>query len=141
MTLPPIFVPPAVSERSPRQTKFYLDKRNAKWLGVCAGIADYTGLDVTVVRIGFVILTLLGAAGVSIPAYFVIAWLAPSKPHELDVQSREEAKFWQKVRVSPRQTVREVRSRFRDIDRRLADVEAYVTSSNSRLAREIEQLR
>ena len=32
-------------------------------------------------------------------------------------------------------------SRTRDIDRRLADVETYVTSSNSRLAQEIEQLR
>jgi phage shock protein C len=37
--------------------------------------------------------------------------------------------------------VRDVRSRFRDIDRRLGEVETYVTSSNSRLAREIEQLR
>jgi phage shock protein C len=37
--------------------------------------------------------------------------------------------------------VRDVRSRFREIDRRLAEVETYVTSSNSRLAREIEQLR
>ena len=27
-------------------TKFYLDKQNAKWAGVCAGIADYTGIDV-----------------------------------------------------------------------------------------------
>ena len=140
-TPPPIFVPPAVSERSPRHTQFYLDKQNAKWLGVCAGIADYTGLDVTVVRIGFAILTFLGAAGVSIPAYFIIAWLAPCKPRELSVQSPEEAKFWQKVRVSPRQTVREVRSRFRDIDRRLADIETYVTSSNNRLSQEIERLR
>lgn len=126
---------------APRHTKFYLDKRNGKWMGVCAGIADYTGVDVTIIRIGFVALTLIGAAGVSIPAYFVIAWMAPCKPRELDVQSPEQAKFWQGVRASPRRTVREVRSRFRDIDRRLADVEAYVTSSNSRLAREIEQLR
>ena len=126
---------------APRHTKFYLDKHNAKWLGVCSGIADYTGVDVTLVRIGFVVLTLLGAAGISIPAYFVIAWMAPSKPRELAYETPEQAKFWQKVRTSPRQTVREVRSRFRDIDRRLADVEAYVTSSNSRLAREIEQLR
>ena len=43
-----------------RHTKFYVDKRNKKWLGVCAGIADYTGLDVTVVRIGLVVLTLIG---------------------------------------------------------------------------------
>ena len=33
---------------SPR-TKFYKDKQNAKWAGVCAGIADYTGIDVTIV--------------------------------------------------------------------------------------------
>ena len=43
--------------------------------------------------------------------------------------------------ANPRRTARDVRSRFREIDRRLADVETYVTSSNSRLAREIEQLR
>ena len=125
---------------TPRRTKFYLDKENKKWLGVCAGIADYTGLDVTLIRIGFVVLTLL-SSGNAILAYLIAAWLAPSKPRELTEQSPEDAKFWQGVRASPTRTVRDVRSRFRDIDRRLADVEAYVTSSNSRLAREIEQLR
>ena len=29
-------------------------KRNGKFMGVCSGIADYTGLDVTLVRIMFV---------------------------------------------------------------------------------------
>ncbi len=125
---------------TPRHTKFYLDKRNRKWLGVCAGIADYTGLDVTLIRIGTVLLTVLGS-GMTIIAYLVAAWLAPTKPSELSHESPEQAKFWQGVRASPARTVRDVRSRFRDIDRRLADVETYVTSSNSRLAREIEQLR
>jgi phage shock protein C len=125
---------------TPRRTKFYLDKQNKKWLGVCAGIADYTGLDVTIIRIGFVILTLLGS-GMAAVAYVLIAWMAPVKPRELSEQSPEDAKFWQGVRASPTRTVRDVRSRFREIDRRLADVETYVTSSNSRLAREIEQLR
>jgi phage shock protein C len=125
---------------SARHTKFYLDKRNRKWLGVCAGIADYTGLDVTLIRIGTVLLTVLGS-GMTIVAYLVAAWLAPSKPSELAHESPEQTKFWQGVRASPARTVRDVRSRFRDIDRRLADVETYVTSSNSRLAREIEQLR
>ena len=67
--------------------------------------------------------------------------MAPVKPHELYGQDVEEAKFWQGVRANPARTARDVRSRFRDIDRRLADVETYVTSSNSRLAQEIEQLR
>jgi phage shock protein C len=126
---------------SARHTTFYLDRENRKWSGVCAGIADYTGLDVTIVRIGLVVLTLLGGFPWTLIAYWVAAWLAPRKPRELSQESPEQAKFWQGVRASPARTVRNVRSRFREIDRRLADVETYVTSSNSRLAREIEQLR
>jgi phage shock protein C len=126
---------------TPRHTKFYLDTQNKKWMGVCAGIADYTGLDVTLIRIAAVLLTLLGGSGVVVVAYFVTGWMAPKKPRELNHETEEQAKFWQGVRASPARTVRDVRSRFRDIDRRLADVEAYVTSSNSRLAREIDQLR
>jgi phage shock protein C len=124
---------------SPR-TRFYLDKQNAKWSGVCAGIADYTGVDVTVVRIGFVLGFFLGS-GMLLLAYFLIAWMAPRKPAAMYLQDPDEKKFWQGVRANARRTTRDVRSRFREIDRRLADVEAYVTSSNSRLAREIEELR
>jgi phage shock protein C len=126
---------------APRHTKFYLDKQNAKWKGVCAGIADYTGIDVTIIRIGLVVLTFVGGFPWTLIAYWLTTWMAPVKPSELAYETPEQAKFWQGVRASPRRTVRDVRSRFRDIDRRLADVEAYVTSSNSRLAREIEQLR
>ena len=41
--------------------------------GVCSGIADYTGIDVTVVRLAAVIGTVLGF-GTLIVAY-VVAWL------------------------------------------------------------------
>jgi phage shock protein C len=123
-----------------QRTRFYLDKENAKWKGVCAGIADYTGVDVTIIRIGFVIGTLIGQ-GMPLLAYFVIAWMAPKKPYELYRQNPEQKKFWQGVRRSPHMMAREVRGRLRDVDRRLADMETYVTSSNGRLAREIEQLR
>ena len=122
------------------KTKFYLDKEHKKWAGVCAGIADYTGIDVTLVRIGFVLGFFLGS-GMLLLAYLIIAWMAPAKPREFYSQTPDDRKFWQEVRANPRRTARDVRQRFRDIDRRLADVEAYVTSSNNRLAREIEQLR
>ena len=125
---------------SPSRTRFYLDKENKKWLGVCAGVSDYTGIDVTLIRIGFLLLTFLGS-GVGIVAYLVTAWMAPVKPRELSYTSKEDEKFWQGVRTNPRRTARLVRSRIRDIDRRLADVEAYVTSSHGRLSREIENLR
>lgn len=123
-----------------RRTKFYLDKLNGKWFGVCSGIADYSGMDTTTVRVTTVVLTFL-AGPLTIFTYLLIAWLAPRKPLELYDRTPEDKKFWQGVRSNPRRSARAVRSRFRDIDRRLADMEAYVTSSNSRLAREIEELR
>ncbi len=39
---------------------FRLNKARAKFMGVSAGIADYFGVDVTLVRLGWVIGTLLG---------------------------------------------------------------------------------
>lgn len=123
-----------------RRTKFYLDKQNAKWKGVCAGIADYTGVDVTWVRVGVVLVTFMGAFPWTLIAYWVAAWIAEPKPNGL-YDDAEEAKFWQGVRQSPTRSSRDVRSKFRDIDRRLADVEVYYTSRNSALANEIDSLR
>ncbi|WNO52760.1 envelope stress response membrane protein PspC [Stakelama saccharophila] len=125
---------------SASRTKFYLDKQNGKWSGVCAGIADYTGLDVLWIRIAAVILTLAGGFPWTLIAYFMAAWMAPTKPVDL-YESPESQKFWQGVRSNPKRTTSEVRSTFRDIDRRLADIEMYYTSRNTRLANEIDSLR
>lgn len=123
-----------------RRTSFYLDKRNAKWLGVCSGIADYTGVDPLIVRVGFVAGTLLGLGFLPI-IYLVTAWLANPKPYSLYEETPDERAFWTKVRVSPQRTIRDTRASFRDSERRLRDIEAYVTSSNSRLANEIDRLK
>jgi phage shock protein C len=124
---------------SARRTSFYLDKSNAKWLGVCAGIADYTGIDLTVVRIVTVLGTIFGS-GTLLVVYLIIAWMAPVRPMGL-YDDADDAKFWQGVRQSPTRSTRDVRSKFRDLDRRLADVESYYTSRNSSLANEIDSLR
>ena len=124
---------------SPSRTQFYLDKQNAKWMGVCAGIADYTGLDITLVRVGVVILTCVTSGWVLL-GYLAAGYLAPKKPIGL-YQSEDNAKFWQGVRNNPKRSTAEVRSKFRDIDRRLADIELMYTSRNTRLADEIDSLR
>ncbi|MFM9852480.1 MAG: envelope stress response membrane protein PspC [Sphingomonadaceae bacterium] len=121
------------------RTQFYLDKQNAKYLGVCSGLADYTGFDVTIIRIMTVIAT-FSTFPAGLIVYWLIAWMAPVRPIGL-YDDAEEAKFWQGVRQSPARTTRDVRSKFRDIDRRLADVETFYTSRNSRLANEIDALR
>jgi phage shock protein C len=125
---------------SASRTKLYLDKQNGKWSGVCAGIADYTGVDVTWVRVGAVLLTLLGGFPWTVIAYFMIAWMAPLKPSGL-YDSAEDQKFWQGVRSNPKRSTAQVRSKFRDIDRRLAEIESYYVSRNTRLADEIDRLR
>ena len=124
----------------PSRTRFYLDKRHKKVMGVCAGIANYTGLDVNLVRIGLVLGVVFGG-GALIPVYFIAGWIASDEPREIAATTKDERQFWQGVRASPTQSAREIRSRMRDIDRRLADIEYYVTTENRSLAREIEQLR
>ena len=124
----------------PSRTRFYRNKRNGKVNGICAGIADYTGLDVTLVRIGLVAAIVLGA-GALLPVYFIAGWIAQDQPGEIARDSKDERQFWQGVRASPSQSARDIRGRMREIDRRLADIEQYVTTENRSLAREIDQLR
>lgn len=123
---------------SPR-TSFYRDKQNAKLMGICSGIADYTGINAIWVRLAAIGLVFMTGGGI-IPFYFIAGFLANKKPPHLYVDSQEQ-KFWQRVRQSPARTARDVRASFRDIDRRLADVEHYYVSANPRLSEEIERLR
>ena len=55
--------------------KFHLDTGNGKFLGVCAGLARYLGIDPMIVRLIFAIGTVIGF-GSFILIYFAIALLA-----------------------------------------------------------------
>jgi len=122
---------------SPR-TKLYRDKANAKLMGVCAGLEDYTGIDAIWWRVAFIVMTI--CTGLAIPVYFALGIFAPKKPPHL-YTDREEQRYWQGVRQSPKRTAREIRARMKDVDRRLAEVETYYVTSNPRLSAEIERLR
>ena len=123
---------------SPRTT-FYRDKQNAKFMGICAGIADFTGVNAIWVRLAFLTLVFMTGGGI-IPFYLLVGLLANKKPAHLYVD-RKEQQFWQRVRQSPARTARDVRAQFRDIDRRLAELETYYVTNNPRLSAEIERLR
>ena len=120
------------------RTTLYRDKSNAKLMGVCSGISDYTGVNVFWIRMAFVILVL--STGVALPAYFIAGLLLDKKPPYLYTDHAEQ-KYWQGVRQSPKRTAREIRGKMKDIDRRLAEVETYYVTSNPRLNAEIERLR
>ncbi len=129
-----------LTEQPASRTRFYRDKQNGKLFGVCAGIADYTGFDVSLVRVCF-LATIFMSGGSVLPFYIIAAMVTPTKPRALERTDREEQQFWQGVRASPARAAKDIRSRLKDIDRRLADIESYVTTENRSLAREIEQLR
>jgi phage shock protein C len=132
--------PQYYTEQPASRTRFYRDKRNGKMFGICAGIADYTGFDVSLVRVCFLAAVFMSGGSV-LPFYFIAAMVTPTKPRALDRGDSEERQFWQGVRASPARAARDISGRFKDIDRRLADIESYVTTENRTLAREIDQLR
>lgn len=121
------------------RTKLYRDKVNGKWLGVCEGLGEYTGLDPLWIRLGFMTMFFV-TSGAAFFVYIGLAMVTSQKPIGL-YNSDEDAKFWQGVRANPRRSTQEVRSKLRDIDRRMADIEMFYTSRNTQLADEIERLR
>lgn len=114
------------------KNRFYLDRANGKIFGVCAGLANHMGWDVTFVRVGVALLT-IATFPWGLFGYGVAALIGKSRP--VDAYADEPP-----VRVA-RTSTYEVKSSIRDIDRRMAEVETYVTAQNSGLAREIESLR
>ncbi len=58
-----------------KSTGFRLDKNRGKMMGVCAGIANYFGLDATLVRVAFGLATILGF-GSAIIVYLLIGFIA-----------------------------------------------------------------
>jgi phage shock protein PspC (stress-responsive transcriptional regulator) len=54
--------------------------------GVAAGLADYLGIDLTLVRIGFVVLTVIG--GMGIPLYLAGLLLIPDEGSDSSIASQ-----------------------------------------------------
>jgi len=129
-----------MSYQPPSRTRYYRDKRNGKVMGVCAGLANYAGFDVTLVRFAMIAAVILSSGSILL-VYFLAGMMSPDRPDEFETADVEEREFWRSVRQSPARTARDIRLRLKDIDRRLGDVESYVTTENRSLAREIEQLR
>lgn len=68
------------------QTPTYkkLTRSEDRWIaGICAGVADYLGLDVTLVRLLAVVGTILGLG--SLVLVYLVAWvLVPQRSAERD---------------------------------------------------------
>ena len=58
---------------------FRLDKANGKLMGVCAGIANYTGIETIWVRVAFLAGTVFGFGSLAV-LYLIIGLLADKQP-------------------------------------------------------------
>ena len=58
--------------------RFLVNRRDAKVMGVAAGLADYTGVDPLLIRLAFVAATLI-TGPVMIFFYLLTGWLAPER--------------------------------------------------------------
>lgn len=59
----------------PPSNKFRLDKNDGKLMGVCSGLANYTGVDAMIWRVGFVAAALFGF-GTPVIIYLLIGLIA-----------------------------------------------------------------
>ena len=57
--------------------KLYRNTENKMLAGVCSGIADYFDIDPTLVRLGWVMFSLLGGSGLL--AYIIAAIIIPER--------------------------------------------------------------
>ena len=62
------------------EKRLYKINRGKMVDGVCGGIAQYFGLDPTLVRLAWVLFCAMGGSG--IPAYIIAAVIIPREPEE-----------------------------------------------------------
>lgn len=126
------------------------DDRNGKLAGVCAGIADYFGWEVWLVRLIVVTSVLLGLGGL-LPVLYVAAWFILEKKsvHEAKKGVTEpsyderpvevKTRVWQRGEV-PKSALHHLVNQFNSLELRLRDMETHVTSAKFQLNREISKL-
>ena len=67
------------------ERKLYRSKTDRKFLGVLGGFAKYFGIDATVLRIIYVLLSLF-VLGCPIIIYLIVALVIPEEPENTDYQ-------------------------------------------------------
>jgi phage shock protein C len=118
--------------------RLYRDPEHAILAGVCAGIADYLGIERIVIRLAFVLALVFFIVPAGL-AYVLLAIALPKRPPAL-YRSDEEAVFWRGVATAPDDTLGALRRRFGDLEGRLRAMERQVTSGELDLRRKFRDL-
>jgi phage shock protein C len=115
----------------------YRNRSRGMLFGVCAGVADYFGFDLTVTRILVVVGLMFFFPAIAL-IYLLLALLLPVNPAG---SAPSDPNLNRRVRSEPHATLDGVRLRFRELDARLQSLERYVTSGRFKLDSEFEKLK
>ena len=118
--------------------RFYRSADHSVLGGVCGGLSEYFGFNLKVTRVLAVIGFIMNPPLATV-AYLAVVFLVPARSMAVTKPEVDE-EFRKALRSSPGQTMGDVRSRFKSLDRRLARLEKYVTSSRYQLDREFKEL-
>jgi phage shock protein C len=115
--------------------RLYRAKENGMLTGVCAGLANYFGLNRKGLRLIVAVSTVFFFPFV-VPAYIILTILLPVQPRDLYIDENQE-KFWRGVSMAPTDVFSSLSHRFKELDLRLQKMETYVTSREFEIDREL----
>lgn len=119
------------------RNRLYRNRKRGLLAGVCAGISDWSGFNLTALRVGVVLLAIPFTAVILI-GYLALALLLPVAPADLYADEADE-KFWRETRRAPVEGVSTLNNRYRALDQRLQRMEAWLTSREYRIRQEIDK--
>lgn len=73
-----------------KNKKLYRNINNKMLCGVCSGVADYFGIDPTIVRVIYAVLSLFTASFPGLILYFVLALIIPSDNGMIDTDAKDD---------------------------------------------------
>lgn len=118
--------------------RLYRDRERGILAGVCAGIADYIGVEPIVVRI-VAVLALIFFFPPTVVVYVLLAVALRPKPPALYAGPEEEA-FWRGVSTAPGDTLQSLKRKFGDLEDRLRHMESQIASGDFELHRKFRDL-
>lgn len=122
-----------------RRLPFYLDRRDAKLLGVCAGMGRSMKVDPTFVRIAWVALPLMTFITVW---QMVLAYLICGLVGAAASGRRRRSSDFERMGERRPASIRDLHTKLERTDRQMMAIDHHLNSSeNHALAREIEALR
>ncbi|EKF9857033.1 envelope stress response membrane protein PspC [Vibrio cholerae] len=125
--------------------ELYRDPYNGKIAGVCAGLANYFGLEVWLVRILVITAALLGGTFLVLVAYVAMALMLEKLPKQYreDIRSQQahtlKSKPWAQGQA-PKELLHTLDRDLSQVETRVRSVEAYVTSEAFKVNREFRKL-